>query len=1114
MNLQTPNKPLQVSADEDLTMSKLPLKKLFDGAADAIIVEDPSENILYVNERACSLFGYSQAELLSMKTSDLEAAEIPIIPSHVIYSMDQDEVQDAFTTILRKKDGTVFPVEISMSRVSDRFGAYICSIIRDVGLQDRINRHYQETSLLYQKLVEDSLHGIAIMFLSPVSFAFINYPLAAIIGQPVKTLTKLAENEIMSIVHKEDLAAIRRIIRDLASGRDKAVGECRVVRPDGSVRWVEFFCCRIQFEKKPAVQMICVDTTDSKETKIRLEQTRDQLQALLEAIPGAASWINSDLIYLGMNSKLADLFKKPPSFFIGKKVGFLHTENEFSRFVTGFFQSDRESGSEEVIVNLPGRKITYLAVGQKYDQGKSAVFVAIDISERKQIEAELRRSEERFKRLVEHNPGAIIVHCKGIIVYANAASLKIVGARTESDVIGKPVFDFVHPDFRKVVTDRIITTQKNGMVASPIEEKFLTLDGRVIDVEVTAIPTLFNEDPATQVLFWDITERKKNLESLRKSEALSKAIIEGSPTGVSVREPTGRLISVNEAWKKLWKIPVNDVREDMEKHREELKFDHRDDYLKPYQDEVRRVYERGGSLQIPEIKIKGIRKSPTKWISQYFYALTDRAGKVEQVVILTADITARKEAAEDLARKDRILESISDAASVLLNTNELLLGLDEALACLGQGAGVSRVYVFRNSTDVGDRLLTSQIAEWVAEGVEPQRNNPDVQNIPLMESGYGRWIEILGGGEVIHGLVDDLPESEQPFLQQQQILSILVVPIFAENRWWGFIGFDHCTEKQLWTHSEIGALKSAAGIIGSTIVRTLREQEIQKINEELEQRIAGRTKDLQLTNQALAESLQTLRKTYSQLIQSEKMAALGNLVAGIAHEIKTPVGIGVTAASHLLEKSEEIIKHHQKNDPVDLVSYLQKSSESARIILTNLQRASDLIQSFKQVAVDQTSELKRVFYLKEYLGSIILSLKPELKKVDNLIINIDCPDSLHIHGYPGVYSQVFSNLILNSVIHGFENRQTGSIRIAIRKTDTHLIIMHEDNGSGILPEHLNSIFEPFFTTKRTRGGTGLGLNLVYNLITKNLKGTIRCESEPGEFTRFIIELPLYPESTT
>ncbi len=614
------------------------------------------------------------------------------------------------------------------------------------------------------------------------------------------------------------------------------------------------------------------------------------------------------------------------------------------------------------------------------------------------------------------------------------------------------------------------------------------------------------------------SEHKETIdfEVIRKSEALAQALIENSPTGISIRDRHGRLLSVNQAWKDIWGHKDDDLVNDFERKRISLSFDDRDGYLEPYLEKLRKVYERGGSLEIPELCLsRKTRKNP-QWISQYFYALTDQKGKVEQVVILTADITERKETEQALRRKDRILESVSQVAEIMLATRDFFTGIKSSLQCLGKAVDVSRVYVFQNRRAKNGELLTSQIAEWNAPGIKPQQDNPDIQNIPLVRAGYQRWHDTLGKGDVISGLVKHFPESEIPFLREQGIVSILIVPVFTDQTWWGFIGFDHCVQEHEWSQSEIGALKSAAGIIGSSIVRYIREVEIRSMNEELEDRIAWRTRDLQNANRALEESLQTLQQTYSQLVQSEKLAALGSMVAGIAHEIKTPIGIGVTAASHLAEKTKEALQKSQEKafGSDTLVKFIEGYNESARIILSNLDRASRLIQSFKEVAVDQSTEQKRVFYIREYFESVILSLKPEVKKARNVNVELNCENNLRLHSRPGVFSQILTNLILNSITHGFENRSSGTITIdVLNVSHDHLQIVVKDNGKGIPEHNLSNIFEPFFTTARGSGasaGSGLGLNLVYNLVTKTLKGTIQCDSVLGEYATFIITIPVNP----
>lgn len=287
------------------------------------------------------------------------------------------------------------------------------------------------------------------------------------------------------------------------------------------------------------------------------------------------------------------------------------------------------------------------------------------------------------------------------------------------------------------------------------------------------------------------------------------------------------------------------------------------------------------------------------------------------------------------------------------------------------------------------------------------------------------------------------------------------------------------------------------------------KDEITELNKTLEQKVEHRTEELEKSNGELKEALVKLKQTQEQLIQSEKLVALGSLVAGIAHEINTPVGVSVTAASHLEEKTKEINENYKNNSlkKSDLDKYIITTTETSEVILSNLQRASELIKSFKQVAVDQSSETKRVFKINEYINQVLLSLKPRLKKT-KVSVGVNCSEDLEIESYPGAFSQIITNLIMNSLIHAFEENEEGTIIFDIEKKQDRIVFTYSDNGKGIEKDIIGRIFDPFFTTKRGKGGTGLGLNIVYNIITTTLNGTINCESEAGVGTIFKIIFPV------
>lgn len=285
------------------------------------------------------------------------------------------------------------------------------------------------------------------------------------------------------------------------------------------------------------------------------------------------------------------------------------------------------------------------------------------------------------------------------------------------------------------------------------------------------------------------------------------------------------------------------------------------------------------------------------------------------------------------------------------------------------------------------------------------------------------------------------------------------------------------------------------------------KNEIVKFNEELQEKVYERTEELEESNEELQASIHNLNMTRDKLVESEKMASLGGLVAGVAHEINTPVGVSVTAVTHFDELIKKLQLDFENNHLSEdkFKEFLETSKELSRLINTNLYKTTHLIKSFKQIAVDQTNESKRKFNLKEYIHETLFSLSSITKKID-LDIKINIDDNIIIDSYPGSFSQIITNFITNSVNHGFENIKKGTICIEAEVNNNELVLTYKDTGKGIEKENLSKIFDPFFTTKRNKGGTGLGLNIIYNIVTTNLKGSIICKSEINKGVEFIITI--------
>lgn len=260
---------------------------------------------------------------------------------------------------------------------------------------------------------------------------------------------------------------------------------------------------------------------------------------------------------------------------------------------------------------------------------------------------------------------------------------------------------------------------------------------------------------------------------------------------------------------------------------------------------------------------------------------------------------------------------------------------------------------------------------------------------------------------------------------------------------------------------------------------------------------------------AAEAALRNLRETQNSLIESEKLAALGRLVAGVAHEVNNPVGISLTVASSLERKiaifSQALAQGGLRRS--SLVEFIESNRDAAAQLVANLNRAAELIQSFKQVAADRNYSDQRVFNLADLTEQVVMSLKPGLRK-QNLALAVECQPDLVMNSYPGPYGQVLTNLFLNSVAHAFPDGVGGAVEIQIRAAGPDYVeILFSDNGVGMTPEVRRRAFDPFFTTQRDHGGTGLGLHIVYSIVTNRLGGRLHLETEQGKGTRIRIVLP-------
>ena len=320
-------------------------------------------------------------------------------------------------------------------------------------------------------------------------------------------------------------------------------------------------------------------------------------------------------------------------------------------------------------------------------------------------------------------------------------------------------------------------------------------------------------------------------------------------------------------------------------------------------------------------------------------------------------------------------------------------------------------------------------------------------------------------------------------------------------------------EDKSYTNNESHTVSALSHLISVT------SKELQQLNEDLESKVAEKTSQLRDLNTDLEkrvevetkkveEQYEALVQAQKKLIENEKFASLGTLVAGVAHEINTPVGLSLTGITHIEDELKKLTCAYDSQEMTeeDFTSFVHESKIMSKSIRTNLIKAAHLVKSFKQVSVDQSSEEDRLFNVNEYVDEVLVSLHNKLK-VTSHSVESDIDKSIDIVSNPGALSQILTNLIMNSIIHAYEDGDNGKMFIKIFTQGKDMLLHYRDDGKGMDEEVKTKIFDPFFTTKRGFGGSGLGMNIIYNIVTRKFKGTISIESTLGEGTEFIIRFP-------
>lgn len=830
-----------------------------------------------------------------------------------------------------------------------------------------------------------------------------------------------------------------------------------------------------------------------------------------------------------------------------------------------------------------------------------------DINERRQAEEALKESEERFRQLTE-NINAVFWMVEPVemkMIYISPKIGEILGIPFDGDNIDEVAFmNYVHPEDRPVLENMVLEDIQGERVS---EYRIIRPDGEVHWMRDKAFPVKnrFGEIYRICGITEDITDSKVALEALRESEERFRQLTDNiNEVFWMTSTDKNEMIYVSHQYEDIWGTDPSLLYNNPEMWQKQLHPDDKDRIIKALPKQILGEYDEEYRVVRPD--------GTTKWVRDTAFPVKDKDGRVLRICGVAEDITERKNAEIVIAARLRYEKGIAGCSQALLKTPDETKAISKALEHLLTAADAGRVYLFKNFEDDNFGLCARQMIEVCAVGVKSEIDNPLLQQAPY-DYGFERGRECLEQGKHYAITKSKMSETELELVEPQGTLSMILLPVAVNNKWYGFIGLDDVEKERVWDEEDIRLLKTAAEMIGGYLSRrsTLEALQISEerfrgmvenaidiiysmdasgnlkylspqfekstgyklsdaignkidrfMHEEdlpdhlnwlnsgirksgkqvgFEFRINDRDgnirwfstnssvikdgddnileivgvahdiTEMKLVLQELEDANTHLRQTQGQLVQSEKMASLGMLVAGIAHEINTPIG-AVNSMHQTLMHALEIM--HDKAIDSFGDSYLENPDfsktyriiqDANRVINSGTERVTEIVRRLRSFARLDEAELKDAD-IHEGLEDTLSLIHHEIKHGISIVRKFG--DISPISCYPGRLNQVFMNILINA-------RQSmsgkGVITIETYREHENINIRFTDTGIGIPKDKLQKIFDPGFTTKGVGVGTGLGLSICYQIIQDH-HGKISVESEEGKGSTFTISIPENLES--
>jgi len=1025
---------------------------------DGFLTIDVNGKILESNEAYQIMSGYSSTELLQMRLPDIEALEdLEDTRRHMSELLTKK--WDKFETKHRKKNGEIIDLEVNTIFLDTQniFLAFFSNITDRKNSEKELIENREELKSYF----DFAPYGIFIAD-SRGKYLVVNEAAYRMYGY---TRDEFLSLSITDVLPEGSVAAGIEHFSKLKS-EGFAEGEILMKRKDGSTFTGAITAVPLSKDKFMA---FCIDISKRKAMQEQLNSTEERLRLALEAAnDGLWDWnMKSGKLYWSPRNYTM-LGYEPDEFTasLEKWKELLHPEDRDKAWA--IVQQSTATGDRSFRIEFRfktkyGKYIWILGRGKavEFDLDgsiKRMLGTHTDISDLKHAEEALKESEERYRKITGIAPFGIFLVRDGKYIYCNAKGASMLGYNSSEEIIGLSVEETIDSGDLSKIIERI-TKCSAGESNPPTEMKIIRRDGSIIVSESTSVPILLSDGPAIMVMGADQTERKKTEEALKNREAKISSLFRAAPVGIGM--VVDRIIVETN----LTLLQMTGYSyEDLIGRSSRILYLSDEDYTHVGKEKYRQIAEKGTG----DVETRWIKKDGS--IINIILSSTplDASDLMKGVTFTALDITERKNAELSLIFEEKMLSAIAKATKELLTNRDTDSAIIKSLSLLGEATEIDRAYFFEN--DFVDNKAANTFShkfEWVSSSAYPQINNPRLQNVPF--KGNEEFITPLSQGLAFKYLVKDIPEcATKKMLSSQNILSILVLPVFVKNIFFGFVGFDDCRKERIWKESEYSLLAAFCDSVAKAIERRMIEEE-------------------------LKYALRELKETQKQVLLQERLRSLGQMTSGICHDINNSL-TPIMGYVDILRDDEDLMQRYGKafnmiiKSSNDIANTIGRLKEFYKLRLS----PDELKQTDLNQLIHDTIELTRHRWknIPESTGARI-----------EIIEDLD-PDIPFVKTDESELREAVMNVILNACD---AMPKGGKLSFKTTAVNDHVHILIKDSGIGMDEETLFRCIDPFFSTKGEKG-TGLGLSMVFGIMERH-RGEVMIDSKPGEGTTVTLILP-------